>query len=215
MPGRSARPVPIPRCELEAVDQERHRLLSTGLDGLFDVGVHELGERRGVDGVLVERIQITKYPAEHGPDGVGRQPRNAIAVEAAAAPRSTCPPRRSPNQVQTPRQPSTSSPSAHNKNLPPTAAATEQLLTLPRQGCQRRPPPLHHHRHVLLVLLPYLLSSNRPPRRPLGAARASELTQHPSRPSSPATTTSNLTTRPPRPTHQGPPTTQHHLINPS
>jgi hypothetical protein len=76
-------PQRVGRRQLKALDQEAAGFLGAYLRRLLNVRVHDLGERHGVDGILIDGINIGSHAPHHRPDDISRQPWDPIDSEQA------------------------------------------------------------------------------------------------------------------------------------
>lgn len=70
---RCPQPCRVGRGQLEALNQEAAGFLGAHLRRLLNVGVHDLGQRGGVDRVLIGGINFGSHASHHGADNVGWQ----------------------------------------------------------------------------------------------------------------------------------------------
>jgi hypothetical protein len=75
------------RRQLEALDKELLGFLDAPLGCLFDVWVHEFGQPRGVDRVLVDRVKLGQDTAQHRPDHVARKPWDPVSCQESLSQR--------------------------------------------------------------------------------------------------------------------------------
>ena len=48
---------------------------------MFDMGIHQFSKPRGVDRILVDRVEFRQDAAQHCPHHVGRQPRDPVSLQ--------------------------------------------------------------------------------------------------------------------------------------
>src|SRR6266516_7185371 len=94
----------VGRRQFEALDEELlgflGAYLGAYLGGLLDMWVHQFGEPRGVDRVLVDRVEF-RQDAAHGPDDVGRQPRDPGGLQQLLRQCGPAHPGRTADEVRT------------------------------------------------------------------------------------------------------------------
>lgn len=62
--------------------------------------IHHLSEPRGVDRVLVDRVEFGQDAAQHCPDHVGRQPRDPVSAQQPLGQCGLANPRRATDEVK-------------------------------------------------------------------------------------------------------------------
>ena len=99
--SRKRRPQPrrVGRRQLETLDQEAVGLLGAHFRRLLDVRIHDLGERDGIDRILVNGINLRYHAPHHRPDDIRRQPGDAVADQQALGQRGLANPRSASHKV--------------------------------------------------------------------------------------------------------------------
>jgi len=90
----------VPRRQLEALNEESLGFLGAHLGHLFDMGVHDFGELRCVDRVLVGGIEIGQDTAQHCADHIGRQPGDPLSLQEPPSQHGLAHPGRTTDEVE-------------------------------------------------------------------------------------------------------------------
>jgi hypothetical protein len=90
----------IPRRQLEALDEESLGFLSAHLGRLFNMGVHERGELRRIDRVLVDGIELGQDAAEHCAHHIRWQPRDPLSLQEPLSQHGLAHPGRTTDDVE-------------------------------------------------------------------------------------------------------------------
>ena len=96
---RGPQPHRVGRRQLEALDQVAIGFLGAHLRRLLNVRVHDLAERSGVDGILIDGVNLGNHSSHYGPDDISGQPWDPVDGEQALCQRGLPHPRSASHQV--------------------------------------------------------------------------------------------------------------------